>query len=364
MVDTTGMSPEQIQALKLKDANAGFSQGLLSAFGGPSPDKQNEMIDARAASAQASREANTANGLSSQNMEINQGGVGGAFGGTKDFPIYTASNYQDPNYASNRSSLANGLGNVLSRPTLSMQAANSGPAAQLDPMQQIQFRNQQLGLAHSLSDQANGNGPSVAGSQLQQSTEQNLQAAMAQAASSRGGNLGAAQYQLGYARANIQQQAAQGLAQTRIQEQMSARQQLGDVLNSSRGSDIGIAAQNAQLGQANNQYNAGLQQGANATNLGAAVDQQAQRDAMVQYYRSQGLGLDQANSLAQINQRQFNVGQMNQGTAAGNGLSTQNSAQGLQVLGGAAQAAGSFVAGTATGGASYGAQAAAALGKK
>ncbi len=236
-----------------------------------------------------------------------------------------------------------------------------GPMAQaqgtqLDPSQQAQFRGQQMQLGQALQAQANGQGPSVAGSQLQQSTEQNLQAALAQAASSRGGNLGAAQYALGNARANIQQQAAQGLAQTRIQEQMAARSQLGDVLNAGRGSDINMSAQNAQLGQQNNQFNAGqtntgaLAQGAmtqqtSLANAGADQQQQARVDELTSKYLAAGMSMEQAQQQARIQAEQFRIN-----TASGlygleRGVAqtaqTAQNAQNAQLVGGIFQTVGS-----------------------
>lgn len=291
--------------------------------------------------------------------QVNAGGIGGFFGDTKGYPIYTPQQYTDPNYANNKTQLAVLQGELDKMPSRFAGAGNSGEAATaqgalIDPTQQAQFRQQQMGLAQQLMSQANGQGPSVAGSQLQQSTEQNLQAAMAQAASARGGNLGAMQYQLGNARANIQQQAAMGLAQARIQEQMAARSQLGDVLNSGRGADIGLASQQAQLGQQNaqfnagqlqqnNQFNAGLLQNTNQFNVNAGMQQDQYKMNMKAQLLQQGYSEDQANLMLGLQQTQFTAGLINQGIAAGNGISTQNAAQGIQLAGAAAGAIGSGI---------------------
>ncbi len=220
--------------------------------------------------------------------------------------------------------------------------------ATIDQSQQAQFRNQQLQLSNALMAQANGQGPSVAGAQLQQSTDMNLQAALAQAASSRGGNLGAMQYQLGNARANIQQQAAQQLAMTRIQEQMAARSQLGAVLDSGRGQDIGLATGQANLTQQNNQFNAANQQQANAVNVGTQAEHQARIDAMTMQYIQMGMSAEQANRMAMIQQAQFASGQLNSAAAASAGVALQNNAQNVQLAGGIAGAIGA-VAGGAVG---------------
>lgn len=258
---------------------------------------------------------------------LNRRGIG------DDYNLYLSNNVSNTMITGQLADINARVSEIGNRPTLDMRAASS-QGVTIDAAQQAQFRNQQMQLGNALMQQANGQGPSVAGSQLQQSTEMNLQAALAQAASARGGNLGAAQYQLGNARANIQQQAAQQLAQARIQEQMAARSQLGDVLGAGRSMDIGLATQQAQMGQQNNQFNAGLLQQANATNLGAAQEQQAQRDALTQSYLSMGYNLEQANRMAQIQQNQFAASAANSGEAARRGVALQQNAQNIQ-LGGA-----------------------------
>lgn len=272
--------------------------------------------------------------------KVNSGGIDGFFGGQKDYKIFTPETIQDASYNNNVLKNQNRLAEVKGR-----EAITAGPAAQaaggvIDPTQQAQFRNQQMQLGNALMAQANGQGPSVAGSQLQQSTEMNLQAALAQAASQRGGNLGAAQYQLGNARANIQQQAAQQLAQTRIQEQMAARSQLGQVLDQGRGADIGLALNQAQLGQQNQQFNAGQSNQMAQFNTGAQVQQQAQNDAQIQQLMAMGYSMDQANYMAQIQQSQYQQGSVAQQYAASQGISSSNAAQGTQMLGAVAQAVG------------------------
>lgn len=279
----------------------------------------------------------------------NAGGIPGFLGATKGYDIYTAPVQTDPNYAGDRNAVGSLYSSIADMPTRSADVVQADPAAQsagtnVDTAQQDQFRVRQMALADTLNNQANGIGPSVAGSQLQQSSEMNLQAAMAQAASARGGSLGAAQYQLGNARASIAQQAAMQLAQARIQEQMTARSQLGDVLNSGRGADIGLAASQAGLTQANNQFNAGaitsnnqfnagLLQDRNKTNLGSIVNQDQYKMDMRAKLLAMGYTMDQANVMLGVSQAQFDTGELNKGQAAAAGVSSANSAQGTQVLG-------------------------------
>lgn len=278
-------------------------------------------------------------GIAQGGMDINAGGITGFFGGEKNYPIYVGSPIGDPNYAANRGQVGSEIGRIANRGLIS-----SPIGATIDQTQQAQFRDQQLALGNALMAQANGQGPSLAGSQLRQSTEMNLQAAMAQAASARGGNLGAAQYQLGNARANIQQQAAMQLAQARIQEQMAARSQLGQVLDSGRGADIGLAMNQAQMNQQNNQFGAGFQ-----------ATQQAAQDESIQRLMAMGYSLDQANYMAQVQQQQYSLGSLAQQTAAGQGISVQNGAQGMQMGGALVGAAGAAMSGGSSALAAYGA---------
>lgn len=251
-----------------------------------------------------------------------------------DYGIYTPDIATDPNYQRNRAMVRGELGRVNAMPVRQMDASTANG---VDPNQA--FRDQQLQLGNALMAQANGQGPSVAGSQLQQSTDMNLQAALAQAASSRGGNLGAAQYQLGNARANIQQQAAQGLAQTRIQEQMAARSQLGQVLDQGRGADITTAG----MAQQNNQFNAGQMQSAAGSNLSAGVLQDSNKADQIQKLIAMGYTMDQANVMLGVQQGQFNSQQLNTGEAARHGVAIQQGNQTMQTLGAVGAAAGTVL---------------------
>lgn len=304
-------------------------------------------------------QAGVGGGINQVGTPINAGGLLGFFGEQKDYPIYVPTAFGDSTYGGNREAVNTQLNDVQNRQFIQPGATAQSAGGTIDQTQQAQFRNQQLQLGNALMAQANGQGPSVAGSQLQQSTDMNLQAALAQAASSRGGNLGAAQYQLGNARANIQQQAAQQLAQTRIQEQMAARSQLGQVLDSGRGADIGLATNQAQLGQQNNQFNAGQTNQANQFNASFAAQQQQQKDAMIQQLMAMGYSMDQANYMSQIQQQQFGTGSVSQQIAAANGISVQNAAAGTNLAGAAIGAVGTAAAGGANALAGYAAKKAA-----
>lgn len=126
----------------------------------------------------------------------------------------------------------------------------TGPtAATINQAPQAEFRGQQMTLAKQLSDQSMGRGPSLATEQFNQAQKANQAAAFAQMASQRGGPsaMGARNTQM--AVQGIQAQTARDAAMGRIQEQMTARQQLGSVLDQGRGQDISLATSQAQMQQ-------------------------------------------------------------------------------------------------------------------
>lgn len=218
-----------------------------------------------------------------------------------------------------------------------MTAANVGSANQMQAAgvnmaPQAQFRTQQYQLAQALQDQANGKGPSLAQSQLQAGTDRNIQQAMALQASQRGTNAGQGLRQVAQQTAQANQQQAQQSADLRMQEQMQARGQLGAVLDSGRGQDIGLAENQAGLQQQANQANMGaqnemqlaqaqLQQQANANNQNASLQQTQLNDAQSQFFNKgisgvldqqqaanmslEKLKVDQATGLAGVNQKAY-----------------------------------------------------------
>jgi len=132
--------------------------------------------------------------------------------------------------------------------TINTGGASMTPA-QMQLMQQGQFRDQQMTLAQQLAAQASGQGPSLATEQLKQAQAANQAAIFAQMASQRGGaNPGMARQAM-QTSAQIQGQTARDAALARIQEQMGAREQLGAVLNTGRAGDIDIAKSQAGLEQ-------------------------------------------------------------------------------------------------------------------
>lgn len=164
--------------------------------------------------------------------------------------------------------------------------ARGGPMAdyaRLNMAPQAQFRNGQMDLVQALTMQANGQGPSLAQGQLQQATDRNLAQAMA-LGQSMGGAQGAglAQRNILQQQAGMSQQAASDSSLLRLQEQLQARNMLGQVLAGARGQDIGLAAEQA-----------GLQQQSLMGNQNAALQQMSLNDAMRRFYEQQATGLAQ-----------------------------------------------------------------------
>ena len=219
-------------------------------------------------------------------------------------------------------------------PTSQMRASRLDPArtisaATIDPSQQAEFRAQQQDLVAALQAQAAGEGPSLAQMQMDEAREQNIAQAMALAASQRGLGAGQGLRQISDQAQLATQQAARDAVRGRLQEQMAAQGQLGNVLAGARGQDIGLAAEQAGLAQqaglsnqaAQNQFalqQAAMQQDAAARNQAAmnqfvlaqgAMDQQAAAANMAagNQFTLQRAGMAQqtalANQAAQLRQQ-------------------------------------------------------------
>lgn len=164
--------------------------------------------------------------------------------------------------------------------TMNAQAGQTGAGAQAggpNGANQDQMRGMQMALIQQLQDQASGNGPSLAQMQLQKGTDQNMSQAMALGASQRGAGSAGMLKGIQGQQAGVAQGMAGDAAMLRLQEQMSARQALGQQLGQGRGQDQSWAG----MGMQNNQFNAGqLNQmtTGNADRAAAAAKQQAQLD--------------------------------------------------------------------------------------
>jgi len=271
------------------------------------------------------------------------------------------------------------------------QASTVGPA-NID-RQDDQFRQGQSSLSQALATQAAGGGPSLAAGQLQQANDRTIAAQMAAAASARGGSNPALMgRQLATQGIEATQQAGQQAAQMKMQEQLNAQQALASTLANARNQDIGVNTSQAQLNQQggitnanlgqgmtlanmqaaqgqqqlgmqsnianaaalNNTYaqNAGFGQQANANNLNAGIQTQAQKDALAQYYNTASMGLDENTRQALMKYNQDQVGQTNDLNQL-NFKSDQAAAQAnAQLMSGLISGAGTIGLGMMTGGAS------------
>lgn len=156
-----------------------------------------------------------------------------------------------------RQNVAQVAPDVAAQSTAQQGQAALADAARIDTSQQGQFRDRQSGFADDLLAQARGQGPSIAGLQLQAGLDSNIQAQLALSRSGANGlNPAIAQHQALMGIGQAQQQTALQAAMARVKEQQDAQQRYADLINQSRGQDIGLATNQAQLIQAANLQNA------------------------------------------------------------------------------------------------------------
>ena len=216
------------------------------------------------------------------------------------------------------------------------QTAQLGPAqrfqgAQLDTGQSDQVRAGQQGVIQQLTDRASGKAPSAAELTLRASQDKNLKNQLALAASQPGVNPALAQRSLGRNLAESNQESGLQAAALRAQEQASAQDQLSNALNQTRGQDLSLAQNQAQLAQQTGMFNAeqgnqfALTQGQFNQQSGLA-NQQAQLNVSLANQDAQ----NRANmfNAEQGNQFALTQGQMNQNLSLANQQATlQNQAQ-------------------------------------
>lgn len=270
-------------------------------------------------------------------------GIGGLFGARRQIPIYRTTTQVDPNYAANRNAIGQQMNRVAGAPTQTMSPSFAG-AARIDQSQAQQARSmglaartQQTDFVNALRGQAFGtSGPSAAQAQLQAGTDAAMSSALALARSGRGGNASVAMKSALDQQGQTMQQSANAAAALRAQEQQAAQAQLGQAISSMRSGDMqmrdqdfGSALAQSQFMQQANLANAGFANDASRANLMAGVQQQQNREALVQQYMQMGLSADQAAYQAAIQQNQFNAKLLadQQGQLLGVGSNSDASAQ-------------------------------------
>lgn len=181
-----------------------------------------------------------------------------------------------------------------------------------------QFLGDQEALIRMLQGDANGTGPSVAQNLLRTGLDQNVRGLQSAIASGRGAGGAANMRLLAGQSGQLGQQAAGQMSALRAQEMLNARgllgQQIGQGLGYDtqyRGQDIGLQMGQAGLRQqanlanqaAGNQFaltRAGFQQEANRANQASQLQNQAQVDAMTQFFISQGMSAEEAERQARL----------------------------------------------------------------
>lgn len=264
------------------------------------------------------------------------------FMGTRDIvKRYTAGKVENASLAGNKDRLNALADAAANRGNMTMQGATVGPGATIATGPQDEQRARQNALLDQLMAASNGQGPSAAQQQLKMGADRNMANALAMAAAA--GTPGA-QRQAAFQRAAITQDAAGQSAMLRAQEINDARGLLGQVAQGARAQDIGLATDQANLAQQAQLTQASLTQDTAKTNLLTAIEQQKQRDALVQSYVAQGMSLDQAQYQAELQQAQFNAELLAKQAAADKNVAMQSSQQQYQLLGAAAGGLGAAMA--------------------
>ncbi len=274
-------------------------------------------------------------GVETADAVSNAGGIAGFFGGKEKTTHYTAGKTADTTTAGNIGKLDALALDARNRQNATMQGAQIGPdgrVGNISTQAQDQTAARQNALLDQLAAASRGDGPSAAQQQLKMGADRAMASNLSMAAA--GGTPGSMR-QAAFNNAAAQQDLAGQSSMLRAQEMNDARGLLGNVAGgvraqdqSLRGQDIGIA----QLNQNQAMTQAGLNQDTNKTNLIAGVDQQKQKDSLIQQYVMAGMNLEQAQRQAEIQQAQFNAELLARQSAADKGVAMQSSAQGGQTL--------------------------------
>jgi hypothetical protein len=157
-----------------------------------------------------------------------------------------------------------------------MEAGQTRESETMDTGQYDQVRGQQQQLLGALQDQASDR--SMAQMQLREGGEAAIAAQRSAAAGARGMNPMLAQRMMTENIGNIQSQVGRDSAMLQAQQTAQANQMRAGVMGQMAGQDIGIAGQN----------------------LGAGVQQQAQRDQLLMDAMKTGMSFEEANRQAQM----------------------------------------------------------------
>jgi predicted XRE-type DNA-binding protein len=190
-------------------------------------------------------------------------------------------------------------------------ALERAQAAAIERGDEQGVRASQMALAQALEAQAAGTAPSLAEMQLQRQNEQAVRQQLALAGSQRGMTPAMAQRQAAMNISNLAAEQGARAAEIRIQEQQAARAQLADVLGQTRGLDVNLATQQAQLEQQAalqnaSQFNQQATAQAGLTQQ-AALANQGEFGQTSRFNVGQALQADTANAANALQAGQFNV---------------------------------------------------------
>lgn len=148
---------------------------------------------------------------------------------------------------------------------MAQQGAQAAPGRQISP----DVRAQQAQLASQLYAQATGaGGPSVAEQQMRAGNEQAMRQALATATATQAGNPGMAARNAAYTQGSLAAQNNADSAMLRAQEQLQARNQLGQLYAGMRGQDLDTQSLNDRASQFWAQFGGGLGESQARNNLG------------------------------------------------------------------------------------------------
>lgn len=200
--------------------------------------------------------------------------------------------------------IQNQLGGVGGRQAPQAQTAQLGPASQLAGTNQSQIRDQQTQVAGRLMQIMNGQAPGAGELAVNRQIGQATAAQQAAARMARGANAALAARNAARNTVDLGVAGAGQAAQAQLQDQANATGQLGALLGTTRGQDLDLASQNAQLAQQRALQQGAFQQQTNLANQGAQLQTTAQNDQATLGYLAQLLGIDTAQLNALLAKQQ------------------------------------------------------------
>lgn len=200
------------------------------------------------------------------------------------------------------------LGGVQDRNAPMAQAAQLGPAAQLNPLDHLAARGQQQSLSDRLNSIASGTAKGAGEMAVDRQVGQAQAAQQAAAQMARGTNTALAMRNAARNTADIGLAGAGEAKMAAMNDQTQANQLLGGVLGQMRGQDIDVAGQNAGFQQQRMLQQGGFQQQTNLANQQSQLAQTGMNDQASLGYLAQLLGVDQATLQADLAARQMKMG--------------------------------------------------------